>query len=246
MVYEEILIGLVSGVVILLALIWRRISRLESQANTAAAQRVERDLKSVGGEITLLEARVGDLSDATHAALADYETLRKNMAVSTERSLGSFKEALAENLEEIHRLAVAAEDASERVRGAADAMEKRLTKAVEKQVGGTVTHKLEPLLDTLDKMTNRLEARGASPFKTAQAQILERLRAGGNIGGKHTARERALKGLEEPEREVAQAALEALVRKGLVVKKPTNYGDQISLNVDRMDDVGRVINSEEI
>ena len=48
MVYEEIRNGLVSGVVILLALTWRRISRLESQTNTAAAQRVKRDLKNVG------------------------------------------------------------------------------------------------------------------------------------------------------------------------------------------------------
>ncbi len=160
MVYEEILIGLVSGVIVLLALIWRRLSRLESQTNTAAAQRMERDLTSVGSEVALLGTRVSDLVDAAQTALVDYETLRKNMAVSTERSLASFKETLAENLEEVHRLARAAEDASERVRGAADAMEKRLTKAVEKQVGGTVTHRLEPLLDTLDKMTNRLEARG--------------------------------------------------------------------------------------
>ncbi len=78
MVYEENLIGLVSEVVVLFALTLGRISRLESQTNTAAAQCVERDLKSVGGEVALPGARVSDLADASQAALVDYETLRKN------------------------------------------------------------------------------------------------------------------------------------------------------------------------
>ncbi len=246
MVYEEILIGLVSGVIVLLAFLWIRVSRLASQSNAAVAEDVRRDLVSMQDQLGSLGGRIDEMARATSQALEDYHMLRKNIIVSAERSLESFGKSLGENLEQNRRLTRTVEEASDRVGRAASEMEDRLTKAVEEQVGGTVTHKLEPLLDQIDKMTSRLEARGASPFKTAQAQILERLRGRGEIGGKHTAWERALKGLAEPEREVAQAALEDLVRKGLVVKKPTNYGDQVSLNVDRMDEVGRVINGEEI
>ncbi len=95
-------------------------------------------------------------------------------------------------------------------------------------------------------MIERLEARGASPFKTAKARILQHLMDRGNIGGKHTAWERAVECLVGHERDVGKAALEELVRNGLVVNKPTNYGVQVSLNQQRLDDVWRVINGEEL
>ncbi len=247
MVYEEILVGLVSGVSVLLAFLWIRVSRLASQSSAAVAEDVRRDLASLQDRLGSLGGRIDEMARATSQALDDYYTLRKNIIVSAERSLESFEKSLRENLEENRRLTRTVEEASDRVGRAASEMEDRLTKAVEEQVGGTVTHKLEPLLDEIDKMTSRLEARGASPFKTAQAQILQRLRGQGRNPEDSTAAwERALKGLKKPEREVANAALEDLVRKWLVVKKPTDYSDQVSLNVDRLEDVGRVINGEDI
>ncbi len=68
----------------------------------------------------------------------------------------------------------------------------------------------------------------------------------GNIGGKHTAWERTVECLVGHERDHGKAALDDLVRNGLVVHKPTNYGAQISLNKERLDDVQRVFHGEEL
>lgn len=245
MAYEEILIGLVLAVIALLAIVLRGISNLKALSDPATVQRV-RDMQALGSEAKSVEDRVHDLAATANQALDDYRILRENMAVSSESSLEAFRSSLHEDLEQNRRLVRTVEEASERVRQAAAEMEKRLTAAVERHVGGAVTHKLEPLLENLDKTINRLEARGASPFKTARARILQYLKDRGDIGGKHTAWERALGCLVGHERDVGNAALEDLVRNGLVIHKPTGYGPQVSQDAERLDDVQRVIYGEEI
>ncbi len=69
---------------------------------------------------------------------------------------------------------------------------------------------------------------------------------GDDIGEEHTAWERALRCLVGHERDVGSAALEDLVRNGLVVHKPTGYRPQVSLDAERLDDVQRIIKGEEI
>ncbi len=245
-VYEEVILGLTVVLIILVGYFLYKISRLGPKVLEARAREIEMRFKDMRRETSSLEERLDVLGKAAHDALEDYRILRQNMSASSEHSLDAFRKGLFANLEETRRLLGAVEQASGKVDGAAAEMEDRLTASVERHVGGTVGDRIKPLLDSLDKMLERLEARGASPFKTAKARILQHLMDRGDIGGKHTAWERAVECLVGHERDVGKAALDDLVRNGLVVNKPTNHGVQVSLNKERLDDVRRVINGEEL
>lgn len=186
------------------------------------------------------------LEGRAREALKDYRALRRNLRVGAEQSLTEFRKALKAQIEETRHLNRSVSRASDRVDQAAAQMETRLVDSVERHVGGTVRDRVEPLLGELDRLLHRLEARGASPFKTAQARILEHLLGRGDVGGKHTAWERAVDCLPVHERDVGNEALEDLVRKGLVVEKPTGYGRHVALNQNRLDHVHRVMNGENI
>ncbi len=189
---------------------------------------------------------VGQLGSRAREALNDFRTLRRNLHLAAEQSLTEFRRGLEMQLEETRRLNSSVQEASSRVDRAAARMEDQLVDSVERHVGGTVQDRIEPLLGELDRLLHRLEARGASPFKTAQARILSHLLGRGDVRGKHTAWERAVDCLPVHERDIGNEALEDLVRKGLVVEKPTGYGRQVSLNQDRLEDVRRVMNGETV
>lgn len=64
------------------------------------------------------------------------------------------------------------------------------------------------------------------------------------IGGKHTAVENLTKGLPKHLVGEAKEAVWDLIREGLLVKKPTSYGFQVSLNHQRLAEVLKIIGAE--
>lgn len=222
MVLDLVVVGLLGALVIMLAAVLLQLVRLHS---TLKGSRLER---------------------ASRKALDDYRILRRNLRVTMEQDVEAFRSDLREYLKEAERLSQSVQEVTRRVDRAAGKLEDDLTIAVHRHVGTTLEGRVKPLLDEMDRLLNRLEARGASPFKTAQAKILEYLRSRGDIGGKHTAEEQAVECLPVHERDLGQEALDDLIRKGLVVEKPTGYGRQVSLNTERLDDIRRVIDGENI
>ncbi|MEK6964559.1 MAG: hypothetical protein AABX70_09160 [Nanoarchaeota archaeon] len=61
------------------------------------------------------------------------------------------------------------------------------------------------------------------------------------IGGKHTAFERVMSGLPSHVLGEAKKVTEELIKIGLILKKSTSYGLQISLNPERIDEVKRIL-----
>ncbi|MFQ5909980.1 MAG: hypothetical protein ACE5IJ_04570 [Thermoplasmata archaeon] len=246
MAYEEILLGLIGVAIALMVVSLRQVSSLASQSKVEEANKVERKLEGLTHQARSLRKKMVELGEILDQAIEDYRFLREKLAASSEHSLDAFRKSLYSNLEAMKGLVRRVERNSDKVDRAAAEMERRLTAAVERHVGGTVGEKIEPLLDNLDKMIARLEARGASPFKTAKARILQYLKDRGNIGGKHTAWKRALGCLVGHERGIGNEAMEDLARSGLLVKKSTNYGVEIALNKNRLNDIQRVINGEDL
>ncbi len=62
------------------------------------------------------------------------------------------------------------------------------------------------------------------------------------IAGKHTSRETSLRGFKSSDRGKANTVFDELVRFGYLVPKPTEYGTQYSLNVQRIDDIKQILN----
>ncbi|MBI4142130.1 hypothetical protein HY484_04345 [Candidatus Woesearchaeota archaeon] len=73
-------------------------------------------------------------------------------------------------------------------------------------------------------------------------QILIKLFRHRIIGGKHTAFEHAISGVPKDHADKAKEAAKELIKEGLIIAKPTNYGLQISLNPDRIDEIMIIIN----
>ena len=76
--------------------------------------------------------------------------------------------------------------------------------------------------------------------------VLKRLYSLLCIGGKHTSRENTLRGFPKSDRGRGKSALNELIKRNLIVSKPTSYGEQISLNPDLIKDISRVINPNEV
>ena len=62
------------------------------------------------------------------------------------------------------------------------------------------------------------------------------------IGGKHTSRENTLKGLPKNEKGNGKSALNELIKRNLIISKPTSYGEQIALNPRLIKDIQQIIN----
>ena len=60
-------------------------------------------------------------------------------------------------------------------------------------------------------------------------------------GGKHTSIDNLASGIPSHLRGDAKDVAEDLIREGLLLKKPTGYGKHVSLNIDRMDEIDRII-----
>ena len=78
-------------------------------------------------------------------------------------------------------------------------------------------------------------------FKTVILRKLYRLRV---IGGKHTAVENLTKGLPSHAVGKAKEAVEHLIKEGLLIKKPTSYGLQVSLNHKRISEISKLLGAE--
>ncbi len=65
------------------------------------------------------------------------------------------------------------------------------------------------------------------------------------IGDRHTAHEDAIKGFKTSDRGEANEAYEELVRRGYLIRKQTSYGEQVSLNVNFINDVKNLLNPSE-
>lgn len=71
--------------------------------------------------------------------------------------------------------------------------------------------------------------------------ILRKLYRRRVIGGKHTALEHVMSGIPSHAYGDAKKAAEDLIRQGLVIPKPTNYGLQISLNPEKLEEIKRMM-----
>jgi ElaB/YqjD/DUF883 family membrane-anchored ribosome-binding protein len=246
LVYEEITVGITFVILALTAVVLLQLYRLGTRRWRSDMRQLEKMLGGLSGQIDKLEQRVSVLHPVLLQMLDDSQQWKRNLAAASQDSLNRVRKALASSMEESRRLARSGERAVERLDWASENMGRKLVASIDNHIGGTIAPQLTSLLDDLEKLIHRLEARGASPFKTAKAKILQNLLRKENIGGKHTSWEAALRGLTGPERESGSAALEDLIRMGLVVEKPTGYGRHVSLNAKRLKDTRAVINGEDI
>ena len=74
-----------------------------------------------------------------------------------------------------------------------------------------------------------------------RAIILRKLFRRRVIGGKHTALEHVASGIPSHLAGEAKTAADEMIKKGLILSKPTSYGLQISLNPDRLDEIIKMI-----
>ena len=75
-------------------------------------------------------------------------------------------------------------------------------------------------------------------FKKIILRKLFRLRV---IGGKHTSIEHLTKGLPRHAVGEAKDAVKELIKEGFILKKPTSYGLQVSLNPEKIDEIIKII-----
>ncbi len=79
-------------------------------------------------------------------------------------------------------------------------------------------------------------------FNKFHLTILNRLYTLRCIGGKHTSKENALRGFPKSDRGEGESAYQELVQRSYTIRKPTSYGEQVSLNVDRLSDIKKLLN----
>ena len=74
-------------------------------------------------------------------------------------------------------------------------------------------------------------------IRKIRATIFDKLDRRGKWGPIHTSKENAVKGLPSHLLGAANEVLETAIREGFLTLKPTSYGDQISLNFTRKDEI---------
>ncbi|RLI27748.1 hypothetical protein DRO58_03645 [Candidatus Bathyarchaeota archaeon] len=74
-----------------------------------------------------------------------------------------------------------------------------------------------------------------------EKKILEKMFYDRLIGARHTSADNIPKGFPKHLRGEARKALRSLIRKGLVVAKPTSYGLEVSLNPKRLEEIIEII-----
>ncbi|PDM26184.1 hypothetical protein CP083_05190 [Candidatus Bathyarchaeota archaeon B24-2] len=74
-----------------------------------------------------------------------------------------------------------------------------------------------------------------------EKKILEKMFYDRLIGARHTSADNIPKGFPKHLRGEVRKALRSLIRKGLVVAKPTSYGLEVSLNPKRLEEIIEVI-----
>lgn len=71
--------------------------------------------------------------------------------------------------------------------------------------------------------------------------ILRKLHRQCMIGGKHTAVENLTKGLPKHAIGEAKKAVTELMKEGFIMRKPTSYGLQVSLNPTKLKEIEKII-----
>ena len=74
-----------------------------------------------------------------------------------------------------------------------------------------------------------------------RATVFDKLNRRGKWGPAHTSTENALKGIPSHDIGTAKDVLDEAIKDGFLNLKPTGYGDQISLNYDRRDEIRIII-----
>jgi hypothetical protein len=80
-----------------------------------------------------------------------------------------------------------------------------------------------------------------SKFTRYHITILRNLFFKNYIGGKHTAKESALKSFQKNDRGNAEKAFKDLVKYNFIIFKKTGYGDHISLNPKMINEIKNII-----
>jgi hypothetical protein len=78
-------------------------------------------------------------------------------------------------------------------------------------------------------------------IRRIRATIFDKLDRRGKWGPIHTSKENAVKGLPSHQLGTANNVLEEAIKEGFLNLKPTSYGDQISLNFTRKDEIRAII-----
>lgn len=76
-----------------------------------------------------------------------------------------------------------------------------------------------------------------------RATIFDKLNRRGTWGPIHTSKENALKGIPSHDIGAAKDILEEAIKEGFLVPKHTGYGDHVSLNFKRRDEIMAIIAS---
>ena len=74
-----------------------------------------------------------------------------------------------------------------------------------------------------------------------KATIFDKLNRRGTWGPVHTSKENALKGIPSHDIGTAKDVLEAAIKDGFLILKRTGYGDHVSLNFKRRDEILSII-----
>jgi hypothetical protein len=74
-----------------------------------------------------------------------------------------------------------------------------------------------------------------------RATIFDKLNRRGKWGPSHTSKENALKGIPSHDIGAAKEILEEAIKEGFLVPKRTGYGDHVSLNFRRREEIMSII-----
>jgi hypothetical protein len=88
-------------------------------------------------------------------------------------------------------------------------------------------------------MTKRLK--NPNEINEIRATIFDKLNRRGKWGPIHTSKENAIKGIPSHDIGAAKEVIEDAIKDGFLNLKPTMYGDQISLNFKRKEEIKDII-----
>lgn len=88
-------------------------------------------------------------------------------------------------------------------------------------------------------MTKRLK--NPDEINEIRATIFDKLNRRGKWGPIHTSKENAIKGIPSHDIGAAKEVIEDAIKDGFLNLKPTMYGDQISLNFKRKEEIKEII-----
>lgn len=89
-----------------------------------------------------------------------------------------------------------------------------------------------------------MDAEQLKRINEAAIFILNKMYFDGRIGGRHTAIENLKKGLPSHLSHYADKAIGSLIKDNYIIKKPTSYGPQMSLNPERIPDIEDMLGVE--